>query len=317
MIPKIDRYRGAMLGLAVGDALGVCLEFMPPGSFIEVTEIQGGGPFGLKPGQWTDDTSMALCMAASFIECDKFDAKDQMERYLNWRENGYMSSRGEGSRCVDIGNTTTCSIDKFVETGEPFSGPQGSDTAGNGSIMRLAPVPLYYGGNPIDAFKFAAESSMTTHGNAECLDACRYMTMIMVGAISGIVKEELLSLDFMADVELSPQIRDIANGSFKEKEPPEIRGTGYVVESLEAALWAFYNNDTFEQGLIEAVNLGDDADTTGAVYGQIAGAYYGVDAIPERWLEQITDPEGITYIAEALYDMAVERYGEEYGNYQE
>ena len=127
----------------------------------------------------------------------------------------------------------------------------------------------------------------------------------------------MLSSDFMKGVGLVPKIQEIADGSFKEKNPPEIRGTGYVVESLEAALWAFYNNDTFEQGLIAAVNLGDDADTTGAVYGQIAGAYYGVDAIPGRWLEQITDPEGITYIAEALYDMAIDRYGEKYGNYQE
>jgi ADP-ribosyl-[dinitrogen reductase] hydrolase len=317
MIPKIDKYRGAMLGLAVGDALGVSLEFMPPGSFVEVTEMLGGGPFNLKPGEWTDDTSMALCLASSLIECDKFDAHDQMTRYLDWRDNGYMSSRGGGKPCVDIGNTTTGAISNFEETGDPFSGPKESHTSGNGSIMRLVPIPLYYGGSPIDTFAFAGESSITTHGSKECKDACRYMALIINGAINGLVKEDLLSSDYMKDIDLDPQIKDIANGSFKEKEPPEIKGTGYVVESLEAALWAFYKNDTFEDGLIAAVNLGDDADTTGAVFGQIAGAYYGVDFIPERWIEKIVDADGIMYIAETLYDMAIERYGEEYGNDKE
>lgn len=317
MIPKIDRYRGSMVGLATGDALGVALEFMPPGSFIDVIDIQGGGPFGLNEGEWTDDTSMALCMAASLIECGNFDAKDQMERYVNWRDNGYMSSRGEGSRCVDIGNTTTCSLDNFLESGDPYSGPKDNSTSGNGPIMRLAPIPLFYGGSPIDAFAFAGQSSMTTHGSDACIDACRYMALIMNGAINGIVKEELLSLDFMKSIDLMPEIREIANGSFKEKEPPEIKGTGYVVESLEAALWAFYTYDSFESGLIAAVNLGDDADTTGAVYGQIAGAYYGIDSIPERWLEKIVDLDGIMYIAEGLYDMAIEKYGEKYADYNE
>ena len=315
MIPKIDRYRGAMLGLATGDAFGVCLEFVPPGSFIEITEMLGGGPFGLKPGQWTDDTSMALCIAASLIECDDFNAQDQMERFVEWRDNGYMSSRGEGSRGVDIGNTTTASLDSFLETGEPFSGPTDNTTSGNGSIMRLAPIPLYYGGNPIHVYEFSGLSSKTTHGSDACVDACRYMGMIINGAISGLVKQDLLSSDFMEGIEMCPEIKNIADGSFKEKEPPEIRGTGYVVESLEAALWAFNKFDTFEDGMIAAVNLGDDADTTGAVYGQIAGAYYGIDEIPERWLEKVVDVDGIMYIAETLYDMAVERYGEEYGSY--
>ena len=317
MIAKIDRYRGSMIGLAVGDALGVALEFMPPGSFIDVTEIMGGGPFGLKEGEWTDDTSMALCMASSLLECGNFDAKDQMERFVNWRENGYMSSRGEGSRCVDIGNTTSTSLDKFLESGDPYSGPTEHSASGNGSIMRLAPIPLFYGGSPIDTFAFAGQSSMTTHGSDACVDACRYMALIINGAVNGLVKEVLLSSELMKDIDLMPEIREIANGSFKEKEPPEIRGTGYVVESLEAALWAFNKFDAFEQGLIAAVNLGDDADTTGAVYGQIAGAYYGIDEIPERWLEKIVDLDGIEFIAEGLYDTAVEKYGEAYADYNE
>jgi len=317
MIPKIDRYRGAMVGLATGDAFGVSLEFMPPGSFVDVTDILGGGPFGLKPGEWTDDTSMALCLAASLLEKGRFDPKDQMERYLRWRDNGYMSCRGEGKKCFDIGNTTNEAVTYFEETGEYYAGSTDNSSSGNGSIMRLAPIPLYYGGNPMDAFAYAAQSSMTTHGSDACIDACSYMAMIINGAINGVVKEDLLSSDFMSGIDLVEDIKEVANGSFKEKEPPDIAGTGYVVESLEAALWAFNKYDTFEEGMISAVNLGDDADTTGAVYGQIAGAYYGVDAIPERWLEKIVDLDGIMFVAESLYDAAIDKYVEKYAYYKE
>jgi ADP-ribosyl-[dinitrogen reductase] hydrolase len=121
----------------------------------------------------------------------------------------------------------------------------------------------------------------------------------------------------MEGIELHDDVQNIVNGSFKIKEPPEIQGTGYVVQSLEAALWAFNKFDNFEDGLIAAVNLGDDADTTGAIYGQIAGAYYGIDSIPERWIEKIVDLDGIMYISECLYDMAIEKYGEKYADYNE
>ena len=183
--------------------------------------------------------------------------------------------------------------------------------------MRLAPIPLFYGGDALETFAFAALSSKTTHGSQACVDACCYMATIINGAINGIVKEKLLSSDLMEGIELMPEVRMITDGSFKLKEPPDIQGTGYVIESLEAALWAFYTTETFEDGLVKAVNLGDDADTTGAVYGQIAGAYYGIDAIPERWLEKIVDLDGIEFIAEGLYDAAVEKYGEEYDDYNE
>lgn len=315
MITKIDRYRGALAGLAVGDALGATVEFQAPGTFPRLTKITGGGPFNLKSGEWTDDTSMALCLAASLIECDRFDPKDQMNRYLDWRDNGYMSSRGKGGKCLDIGNTTSASIDRFIETGNPYSGSEESNSAGNGSIMRLVPVPLFYAGNPCDAINFSQESSKTTHANINCVEACFYMAAIINGAVNGLSKQEILSSEFMSDIVFKSNIRHIANGSFKEKEPPDIQGTGYVVDTLEAALWAFNKYNTFEEGLIEVVNLGDDADTTGAVYGQIAGVYYGIDAIPERWLEKIVDLDGIMYIAETLYDSAIERYGIEFSEY--
>ena len=135
-----ERYRGCLLGLAVGDALGTTLEFCRPGSFTPITDMVGGGPFRLKPGQWTDDTSMALCLASSLTERGGFDARDQMERYVRWWREGYWSSTG---RCFDIGNTTSAALSRFQKTGDPFAGSTDPHAAGNGSLMRLAPVPLF------------------------------------------------------------------------------------------------------------------------------------------------------------------------------
>ncbi len=307
-IEKLERYRGCLLGLAVGDALGTTLEFKPPGSFTPISDMIGGGPFNLKPGQWTDDTSMALCLAESLIECRGFNPQDQMERYVRWWKEGYLSSTGT---CFDIGSTTRTALAAFLKTGNPISGPSDSYSAGNGSLMRLAPVPMFYAGNPREAIEKSGESSKTTHGAPAAVDACRYFGALIVGALNGEDKETLLS-DHYCPVPgywqakpLICEIAEIAAGSFKYKHPPEIggadycsqiggadscsqiRGSGYVVQSLEAALWAFFRSHSFEEGCLMAVNLGDDADTTGAIYGQIAGAYYGKNGIDSRWLSKI------------------------------
>ena len=140
MMQPIERFSGCLLGLAIGDTVGTTLEFKRPGSFEPLTDMVGGGPFRLKPGQWTDDTSMALCLAASLIECRGFDARDQMERYVRWWREGYMSSTGH---CFDIGNTTAEALGIFQRTRDPFAGATDLDKAGNGSLMRPAPVPMF------------------------------------------------------------------------------------------------------------------------------------------------------------------------------
>ena len=177
-----------------------------------------------------------------------------------------------------------------VMTDEPFSGGT-PHAAGNGPIMRLAPVPLFFAGDPQAAIEMAGESSRTTHGLTVCVDACRYLAGILVGAVNGASRDEILSSRYSPVPgywdrrPLCPEIDGIAAGSFKERQPPWIKGAGYVVRSLEAALWAFHRNSDFRSGTLEAVNLGDDADTTGAVYGQIAGASYGAGGIPADWLD--------------------------------
>jgi len=254
-----DRYRGAMLGLAVGDALGTTLEFSPPGSFAPIDDIVGGGPFRLPAGAWTDDTSMALCLAESLVECGRFDAADQMRRYVRWYREGYMSSTGH---CFDIGNATRAALERFEETGDPWCGSNDPQKAGNGSIMRLAPVVLAFATSPTEAIAMAARSSRTTHGARDAVDGCRYLAALLLGALGGAPKEKLLNgvfepvADLWAREPLAPAITAVAAGSFRRRNPPDIRGTGHVVRSLEAALWAFHRGGSFRDGALLAVNLG-------------------------------------------------------------
>lgn len=294
-IDTLSRYRGSLLGLAAGDALGTTLEFSPPGSFQPIDDMLGGGPFGLEPGQWTDDTSLALCLAESLVETGRLDPVDQLQRYVRWYREGHLSSTG---RLFDIGNATRAALERFERTGDPRAGSTDGATAGNGSLMRLAPVPLYFAGSVEAASAAAAESSLTTHGAPAAVDACRYFGLVLARAVRGAAKKEVLA---PVELGLVPEVAAVAAGSFREKEPPAIRGSGYVVESLEAALWAFARSDSFREGALLAVNLGDDADTTGAVYGQLAGAFYGEGAIPAEWRERLALRATIERLAGGLF----------------
>ena len=290
-----ERYRGVMLGLAVGDALGVPAEFQERGTFPKITEMIGGGPFRLNPGEWTDDTTMSL------IEYGGFNPADQMNKYWEWIELGYMSSNG---RMFDIGDTTSEALCEFRKTGNVYAGIDDHKKAGNGSLMRLAPIPLFFE-HDVAARKFAANMSATTHGAKACIASCVFLTHIIHKALRGLPKEQILTIDdptnwfSKLDVDIH---RNIAYGDYKNKTEDQIKSTGYVIHTLEAALWCFYNTDTFEDGLIKAVNLGHDSDTTGAVYGQLAGAYYGAEAIPQRWLDKIVKRDIIITVADNLFD---------------
>ena len=302
-----DRFLGCLLGLAAGDALGTSLEFKAPDTFPQLEDMIGGGPFALAPGQWTDDTSMALCLAESLITQQGFDPLDQLERYVRWYRQGHLSSTG---RCFDIGGTVRAALHLFEHNREPYCGSTDPNTAGNGSIMRLAPVAMFYASKPAEAIDKCADSSRTTHCAEAAVDACRYMGSLLVGALNGASKEELLS-DYYAPIpsywderSLHSGIAEIAKGSYKRKQPPAIVGNGYAVRSLEAALWAFYHTDSYRRGALLSVNLGDDADTTGAVYGQIAGAYYGASGIPSEWRKLLSLRSKIEAFADRLYLLA-------------
>lgn len=297
----LDRYRGSLLGLACGDAVGTTVEFMPRGTFTPVTDMVGGGPFNLKAGQWTDDTSMALCLAESLLRKGGFDAADQMGRYLNWWKWGYLSSTGD---CFDIGMTVRTALTAFESQGNPFAGSTEPFSAGNGSMMRLAPLVLFYFPNLQSVDDFSRESSRTTHGAQEAIECCVVLARAIGNALSGATKERLLNISCAG---LSaPKVVAIAQGAYCNKTRAQITGSGYAVASLEAALWCVKHTDSFADAVVAAANLGDDADTTAAIVGQLAGAYYGVQGIPTGWLDKLCMRDEIEEMADALYSMAAQ-----------
>ncbi|SBS33435.1 ADP-ribosyl-[dinitrogen reductase] glycohydrolase [Marinomonas aquimarina] len=297
-----DRVVGALVGLACGDALGTTLEFKVPGSFSPITDMTGGGPFRLAKGEWTDDTSMALCLGFSLLERNGFDAQDQMSRYLRWQQEGYLSSNGS---CFDIGMTVSNALMNYEETLDPFSGQEDESYSGNGSIMRLAPVAMYYAHDLPSCIKLAGESSRTTHGSPLCIDACKLLAELLVRAFQAESKSEIF-----ADLSKRPYREEFApllDKSFSALAYDQIKGSGFVVESLIAALWCFYQGKNYREAVLLAANLGDDADTTAAICGQIAGAFYGLAGIPEDWHRAIAMDFEIKHLARQLYRQGVQR----------
>ncbi len=300
MTSERDRFRGALLGLACGDALGTSVEFCARGTFSPVDDMVGGGTFGLRPGEWTDDTSMALCLARSLVETGGFDPRDQMQRYVRWWREGYLASNG---RCFDIGIATEAALARFERSADPWSGSTDPKVAGNGSLMRLAPVPMFFAPDAERAIRYSAESSRTTHGSVEAIDACRLFAAILVRALAGADRDTVLAAGRelpASERPLAPSIAAIARGDYQAKPEDEIAGSGYVVKSLEAALWSFATTTSYRAAVLRAANLGDDADTTAAICGQIAGAFYGEAAIPEDWRAKLAMRELIEETADAL-----------------
>ena len=333
---QLEQFLGSIIGLAVGDALGASVEFRPHDYFIAhpVEEMKGGGTWGLETGQWTDDTSMGLCLASSLISKGCYDPYDQMVRYKWWFQYGYLSSTGQ---CFDIGNATKDSLQEFIRRQKCFCKKfhyEESDVdylswnkiqsvvnfdincsadgvAGNGALMRLAPIPLFFYRNPELAVEYAGRSARLTHGDQKAVDACRYYAALIVAALQGESKQQILSKDFyklhlkwFGPQLLHPEVRNVALGSYQNSRGYEggIRGKGYIVNALEAALWAFWSDDnSFKKGALKAVNLGDDTDTTAAIYGQLAGAYYGFQGIHKDWLKKVYATNLLENIGQWLY----------------
>ncbi|CAF1120940.1 unnamed protein product [Adineta steineri] len=316
----LNRIQGSIIGMALGDALGAHVEFRPHEYMVKypVTDLGEGGTWGLKKGQFTDDTSMALCLANSLLARKDFVPYDQMVRYKWWHQLGYMSSTG---KCFDIGAATSQSIYEFEERQKRFGKDNKlsdklidklsdskyldefdvycseDEVAGNGALMRLTPVPLFFYRNKYVAIEFSGRSGEITHGDAKARDACRYYGALIVAALRGYTKKQILARNFYSahrhwfgEEPLHEEIQKIAEGSFKKAGgyADGIQGKGYIVKALEAALWAFWSDkDSFEKGALAAVNLGDDTDTTAAIYGQLAGAYYGYKKLPTHWLQHV------------------------------
>ncbi len=291
-----DRALGCFLGLAVGDAVGAAVEFKPRGEFPPVSDMTGGGPFGLKPGEWTDDTTMALCLAESLLATGTVDQADFMSRLRRWFEGGENTVPG---RCFDIGGATRTAIERFIGDGNPSAGSEAGDSAGNGSLIRLAPLAIFYAGNEEEARLMARKQSRVTHATQECLDACALFVFQLLDALSGADKAAATRPRVMA---LTANLLFINGGDWKTKTRDEIQSSGYVVHTLEAALWSVWQTDNFKDAVLTAANLGDDADSVAAVAGQLAGALYGASGIPAEWLAKLAWRDKIEQLAGQLFD---------------
>ena len=293
-----DRAIGALLGLAIGDAVGTTLEFKPRDTYQPLTDMVGGGPFGLKPGEWTDDTAMALALADSLTGKDDLDEQDLMRRFVDWRDRGVYSCTG---RCFDIGITTNEALTTWKRTGNLHCGSTNPQKAGNGSLMRLSPVAIRFWKDRAKLRDVAARQSRTTHGAPEAVDACVAFVEMLADAIEGAPRSQVLS-NRSGVGPYSGNIAAIMMGSWRGKPRSEIRASGYVAHTLEAAIWSVGRTADFQAAVLSAANLGEDADTTGAVAGQLAGALYGISRMPERWKRRLAWSEQIMDVADALFD---------------
>ncbi|MDR5868157.1 ADP-ribosylglycohydrolase family protein [Halomonas koreensis] len=291
----IERARGGMLALACGDALANGVEFMPRGGYPAITDLHGK-PRGLPVGQWSDDTGLALCLGESLVACQAFDPVDQMRRYRGFYE------RGEGwPHAVPLiaGNTLARALADFTATGNPYSGPTHALAAGNGGLMRLLPVVLASHRAPERCRQWCRDATRTTHGAGECLEASDLLGRILSALLEG--RELAHALGVGADIPwASERIARLAQGAYLDKPLDGIKASGYVVDTLEAALWCVARHDGLEAPLLAAANLGDDCDTVAAVAGQIAGCAHGERAIPGQWRETLIQAERLTDLAEAL-----------------
>ncbi|MBV6692925.1 ADP-ribosylarginine hydrolase Tri1 [Serratia quinivorans] len=302
LIPEsesLDKAKGALVGLAIGDAIGTTLEFLPRDK-LHVNDMVGGGPFRLQPGEWTDDTSMALCLAESYISAGRLDITLFREKLVRWYRYGENSSNG---RCFDIGNTTRNALEQYLKHGASWFGNTEPETAGNAAIIRQAPTSIFRRKSLQRTFADSDSQSMATHCAPESMASCQFLGFILNYLINGSSREKAFSPHVMP---LPVRVLLINAGEYKEKKRDEIRSSGYVIDTLEAAMWAVWNTDNFHDAILLAANLGDDADSVAATTGQIAGALYGYSNIPKPWLDKLVQQERISNLAEQLFYMAPE-----------
>jgi ADP-ribosyl-[dinitrogen reductase] hydrolase len=293
-----DHFRGALLGMAVGDALGAPLEFLPPRDPDRyVTEMVGGGWLHLAPGEWTDDTQLTLATVDSLLERRVFDPDDIARRFVDWFN----------ARPPDIGNHTRRVLEA-IRQGTPWEQASieayqaAPDNAPNGSLMRCAPLALFFYGNPEFVATLSPVLSRITHAHPDCENACVFLNVAIALLLTGQRPNVAVQAALDACTDASSALRDHVLRAMQPQN--ETAPTGWVLATLEVAVWALLHTSSFEAALLVAVNRGEDADTVGAVTGALAGAYYGASNIPVRWLEPLHQRERIRSDADRLLELA-------------
>jgi ADP-ribosyl-[dinitrogen reductase] hydrolase len=283
---ELDRSCGALLGLAVGDALGAPVEGRARGSYPRLVDYLAGGTHDLAAGEWTDDTALAICLAESLLARGRLDERDALERFLRWYRAG---ENGCGGRTIGISERTRRTLEDFERSRDLAAAARvGND--GNGCIMRLAPIAIFHRADAEMARDAAARQARLTHTADTAIAATQGLVTLLLVALEGGDR----------DAVLARALRE--HGSdFRSLPRDAVSAAPRAHDTLEAALWCISRADDFEAILIEAVNLGGDADTIGAVAGQLAGAIFGASAIPARWRSGLYSAEQIGTLATRLH----------------
>lgn len=299
-----DRFLGALLGLAAGDALAAATQSRHRGTFSPVGDLLGGGPFDLPRGAWSDDTAMALCLAESLAERGGFDVRDQVERYLRWQQEGHLSATGQ---CVGITPSVARALATAQWRRQLYSGSHDPQRLDAEPLARLTPVVMCYFGNAAEAVRLAGESARPTCQAPLVIDACRLFGAMLHAALSGADKAAVLAPaeGCWGGQPLRPQVQAIAAGSYRGKTAARIRSGGDILYVLEAVLWAFEGGRDFREAVLLAANLGGDSDVVTSACGALAGAHYGVQSIPAVWRSRLAGADRIVELSERLLARAL------------
>jgi len=279
----MNKFYNGIMGLVVGDALGVPVEFKERDTY-KITDMIGYGTYNQPLGTWSDDSSLTLATLDSMARLEKIDPADIMQNFFNWLHNKQFTPWG---RVFDVGNGTWQAIGRYADGIEPLKcGGKNRMNNGNGALMRILPVAMVKG----DVLSVAH----LTHAHFISDFACLVYAAVVNTLMCGKDKEEIISdviPSFQKDIEnISIPVEFKRLPYIQTLSRYEIKSSGYVVDTLEAALWCFLNTNTYRDCVLEAVNLGEDTDTVAAVAGGLAGIYYGCSGesgIPENWIEQI------------------------------
>lgn len=293
-----ERFQGALIGLAVGDALAAATQYRKPGSFAPVGDMLGGGPFDLPRGAWSDDTAMALCLGESLLESGSFDPRDQVERYARWQQEGYLSATGQ---CVGITASTARALAMAQWRRQIFSGSHDPAQLDPEVLSRVAPSVLFYFAAPAEAVNYAAEAARTTCQSPGALEACRLFGAMLSAALAGRPKQAVLqpAPELLDVTSLRTEVAQLVGGG-SARLAPATPAAGNVIDVLGAVLWSFQTTDNFRDGALRVANLGANSDVAAAVYGQLAGAHYGVTAIPATWRNSLVGLDAIESLADRL-----------------
>lgn len=283
-----ERFLGALLGLAIGDAIAAATQYRRPGRFAPVGDLLGGGPFDLPRGAWSDDTAMALCLAESLLECDGFDSRDQVARYSRWQQEGHLASTGQ---CVGITAGTARALARAQWRRQAFSGSHDPGALDPEPLSRVTPAVLYFFADPPLAVGQAAEVARTTCQAPAVLDACRSLARALQAALAGEGRSGILAAG-------APR------GPVPAASAAEPAGAT-APQALAAALEALARTDSFRDAVLAAANLGGNSDVVAAVTGALAGAHYTQSAIPTLWRNSLMKQQLIAGFADRLLEHAL------------